>query len=428
MEARSRSVPRLAVLFPGQGSQHAGMGATLRQRFACAREVFAEASEALGWDLAALCDDSPAERLHRTENAQPALLTCSVATFRVLEAELEIQPVVGAGHSVGELSALVCAGSMALADAVRAARARGQLMQEAAPLGEGGMAAVFGLGAEDVESICTALATEGARVWVANYNAAEQIVISGAAPAVAEACKRLDAAGGVAHPLAVSIPAHTPLMQSAARAFAAALAPIAIQGTRWPVLANRTAEPYGAAEDILDSLVLQLTHPVQWRRTMAALAAHDLDAMLEVGPKTVLRDLLKLELPGQVGFAVGEPAGLDALRRFLDGRLSGAGTPAPEWADFLGRCLAIAVTSRNHNDDTAKYAVGVVEPYRKLEAMRSAQLESGIVPGVDEIRRAADLVRRVLRGKRVPEAERAARLARLVEETRTAAVLPDFEP
>ena len=427
MPERARGAVRVAAVFPGQGAQHTAMGAALRACSAQAREAFEEASDALGWDVAALCDEQPAQRLNQTELAQPALLTCSVAAYRALQAELGMEPVVGAGHSLGELSALVCAESMTLVDAVRLVQARGRLMQQAAPLGAGGMAAVFGLAAEEVARICAALEGEGARVWVANYNAAEQTVISGQAEAVAAACDRLDAAGGVAHTLAVSIPAHTPLMAQAADRFAAELAPIELRNSRWPVLCNRTVEPHGAADAIKHDLVLQLTQPVQWRRTMAALAGFEVDAIVEVGPKTVLRDLFKLEMPGQVCFAVGEPDGLDALRRFASAPRPDQAAAALEWDGFLGRCLAIAVATRNDNEDPAKHAVAVVEPYRMLQAMRYEQWESGEAPGPAQIRRAADLLRRILRGKRVPEGERAARLSRLIEETRTAALLPDFD-
>jgi [acyl-carrier-protein] S-malonyltransferase len=422
---------RYAVLFPGQGSQHAGMGAALRTHHASARETFEEASGVLGLDVAALCDEQPVQRLNHTLYAQPALLTCSVAAWRVLQAELGLEPVIGAGHSVGEFSALVCSGVLAFADAVRLVHSRGRLMQEAAPLGVGGMAVVFGVPAETVEAVCAAVSAAGQRVWIANYNSAEQAVISGEAAAVREACTRLGAAGGLAHPLAISIPAHSPLMKAAAEGLAAELAPVILREGRWPVLSNRTVQPHRSAAEMKENLVLQLTQAVQWRRTMLALREQKVDAVLEVGPKTVLRDLFKLEVPGQVCFSVGEPAGVEAVRRFLEARTGSSPAdvaPALEWEDFLGRCLAVAVATRNRSTEPGKYAVGVVEPYRKLEAMRHQQREAKRPPSAEEIRQGAELLRRMLRTKRVPEPERVARMARLLEETRTAALLPDFEP
>lgn len=404
------------------------MGAALAATHPQIAEVFEEASDALGLDLTALCAEQPASRLHQTVHAQPALVACSVATWRVLASELGTLPVMGAGHSVGELSALACAGVFTLSDAVRLARRRGELMQEAAPLGFGGMAAVFGLSAERVEAGCAELSARGFRVWLANHNAAEQTVISGEAAALKEACALLRKAGGVAHPLAVSIPAHTPLMQAAADRYAAELEQVHIAEGLWPVISNRSVQPYTTAT-VRENLVVQLTHPVQWLRTLTLLGKQRLDAVIEVGPKAVLRDLVRLESPGQLCFAVGEPAGLDALLGYVKKHASAPPeAPLKEWGQFLTRCLMAAVGARNHNTDPAKFAVGVVEPYRKLEALRRAEVELGKPCGPTEIRQGAELLKQILRTKRLPLAERTARLSELFAITRTSSLMPDFEP
>lgn len=419
---------RLAVVFPGQGAQHVGMGRALCERFPVARETFAEASEALGYDLARLCGEGPEEQLGRTVHAQPAILTCSVAVWRVLEKECGLAPVLGAGHSLGEFSALACAGVLAFGDAVRLVEARGRFMQRAAPLGSGGMAAVFGLPGARVEALCAELSAGGERVWVANFNSAEQVVISGTSAGVKRACERLTAEGGVTHEMKISIPAHTALMRPAAEQLAEALARVPLADARFPVISNATVEPYQQAAMVRDNLVRQLTRPVQWRRIMALLAEGSFDAILEVGPRTVLRDLFKMEFPRTPCFAVGDETGVEAVRRFLARPPPGTLEAQPGWAEFLPRCLALAVATRNRAADASRYEAAVVEPYRKLEALRRAQREQGQVPTREQIRQGAELLRRILRSKKLPEPDRARRFQRLLHETGTAALLPDFEP
>ena len=231
---------KTAVVFPGQGSQRIGMGKSLCECFATARRTFEEASEVLGYDLLAVCTAGREDVLGQTVHAQPALLTLSVAAFRVLEEERLLEPSLGAGHSLGELSALTCAGALPFRDAVKLVALRGRAMQEAVPVGVGAMLAVFGVEPARVQEVCARLSTPDAVVSVANYNSSTQLVLSGHREAVRRASEQLESQGAVTHLLAVSIPSHSALMQPAAEKLAEALVGIPVSAPRWPVVSNVT--------------------------------------------------------------------------------------------------------------------------------------------------------------------------------------------
>jgi len=281
------------LLFPGQASQFPGMGKELYEAFPAAREVFQEASDALSQDVAALCFRGTEEELRMTENTQPAIFTVSVAAFRVLSEELWIQPACAAGHSLGEYSALVAAGVLPLADAARVLRSRGKYMQEAVPVGEGAMAAILGLPQEKVEEACRRASALGV-VSPANFNGGDQIVISGAAKAVAAACDAAKAAGAKrALPLPVSAPFHCALMLPAAERLSSELRAVPQGPFRFPVVANVTAAPYVAGDVVAEILVRQIVAPVRWEESVRVMQGMGADAFLEVGPGKVLAGLVR---------------------------------------------------------------------------------------------------------------------------------------
>jgi [acyl-carrier-protein] S-malonyltransferase len=285
---------KLAFLFPGQGSQAVGMGRDLADRFPIAAKTFAEADEALGIPLSKLCFEGPEEELRLTENTQPAIMTVSVAAARVL-AEKGIEPALAAGHSLGEWSAHVIAGTFSFADAVRAVKARGAAMQRAVPAGEGAMAAVLALDAAQIAEACAEAAAEtGLAVQAANLNSPTQTVISGASAAVtraAELCKARGARRTVM--LAVSAPFHCALMQPAQQEVAKVLAGIALSDPRIPVAANVTGHLVNTAAAARDALVHQVTGAVRWVDCVGALKAAGPELYIETGPGKVLCGLLK---------------------------------------------------------------------------------------------------------------------------------------
>lgn len=284
---------KFAAVFPGQGSQSVGMFADLMDEGVVA-STYAEASEALGYDLKALTLNGPEAELNRTEITQPAILTASVAAFRLLSERTGAAPAVAAGHSLGEYSALVCAGSIAFADAVKLVRLRGKAMQEAVPAGQGAMAAVLGVADEDVEKGCASVREKGLKVWAANFNTPGQVVISGASDGVLAASEYFAANGAKrVVPLAVSAPSHCPLMQSAADKLKEALDAIEVRDASFPVFANFTAAPETSAAAIKDALVAQLTGPVRWSQTVKAIADQGIGTLCELGPNRVLSGMLR---------------------------------------------------------------------------------------------------------------------------------------
>jgi [acyl-carrier-protein] S-malonyltransferase len=294
---------KIAFLFPGQGSQAVGMGRELAERFPVAAETFAEADAALGFPLSKLCFEGPGEALRLTENTQPAIMTVSVAAARVLAGH-GVEPALAAGHSLGEWSAHVIAGTLSFADAVRAVKARGAAMQRAVPAGEGAMAAVLQLDPAQVAEACEEAAREtGLVVQAANLNSPGQTVISGAAAAVEKAsalCKARGARRAV--PLPVSAPFHCALMQPAQEEVARVLAGLALHDPRIPVAANVTGSFVTTAAAARDALIRQVTGAVRWVECVQSLEGRSLsvegqgagaDVFIEVGPGKVLCGLLK---------------------------------------------------------------------------------------------------------------------------------------
>jgi [acyl-carrier-protein] S-malonyltransferase len=282
----------IAYVFPGQGSQSVGMGRALYDAFPEARAVFEEADAALDQPLSELIFNGPAETLTLTEHTQPAILTMSVAAYRVLEAR-GFRPAMVAGHSLGEYSAHVAAGTFTFADAVRLVRHRGRYMQEAVPVGTGAMAAILGLDAARVQQACDE-AAQGDVVSAANLNAPGQVVIAGHASAVARAMERAKALGAKrAIPLQVSAPFHCALMRPAEERLEPELRALPARDPRVPVIANVDAQPKTDAGSAIEALVRQVSAPVRWEDVMRRLLADGATTFVEVGPGTVLTGLGK---------------------------------------------------------------------------------------------------------------------------------------
>jgi [acyl-carrier-protein] S-malonyltransferase len=307
----------VACLFPGQGSQVVGMGRDLCEAFPVAAATFEEADDSLGASLGRLCFDGPPEALSLTEHAQPAILTASVAAFRVLHGSTGLEPAVLAGHSLGEWSALVVSGAIAFADAVRGVRERGRLMQRAVPAGVGAMAAVMGLESDDVGVLC-AIAAEDDVLGPANLNGAGQTVVAGGVAAVERLVALAASRGGKARRLPVSAPFHCALMAPAADGLAAWLADTTLHAPAWPIVTSVEARQVTGVDDVRRLLVAQVTAPVRWQETMHAVAAHDVGLALEVGPGRVLAGLLRREVPALRCLGVSGPADVEAVRQALE--------------------------------------------------------------------------------------------------------------
>ena len=308
---------KIAFVFPGQGSQHIGMGKDLWERYQLAQDHFREAGKVLGLDMAQICFTGPEEALKMTTNTQPALLLCSVIAFRLLE-EKGIKPDFVAGHSLGEYSALVAGGSLRFADALYLVRKRGEFMQEAVPLGRGAMAAILGLEKGAVAKICEE-AQDGQIVEIANLNSPGQIVISGETGAVDRAIKAAKEKGAKrAILLPVSAPFHCRLMRPAGERLSDLLAAVEVRDLKIPLAANVDGQLTTSADSIRPALVRQVSSPVLWEDCIHTLQEAGVDTYVEVGPGTVLSGLIKRTVKEAILLHVEDDEGListiEALR------------------------------------------------------------------------------------------------------------------
>lgn len=309
----------LALVFPGQGSQQVGMLRELAERYSVVGTTFEEASEALGYDLWQVVQEGPAEALNATACTQPALLTASVAIWRIWQ-ELEgPRPGAMAGHSLGEYSAMVCAGVMPFAEGVRLVKLRGEAMQAAVPAGQGAMAAILGLDDAVVEQACAETA-QGDVVSAVNYNAPGQVVIAGSKAAVERAIAACQEAGAKrAMPLPVSVPSHCALMEPAAERLAAALGEVTLKAPRYTVVQNVDAQAHADVETLRTRLIEQLYRPVRWTSCVEAMSERGAEVFIECGPGKVLTGLGKRIARGSKGLAVNDPESLDAALELARG-------------------------------------------------------------------------------------------------------------
>lgn len=284
---------KLAFVFPGQGAQYPGMGKDIAEKYLSAADIFERADRALAFPLSKICFNGPEDELKLTANTQPAILTVSIAILQVLREHIDITPDFVAGHSLGEYSALVCAGGMEFEDAVRTVRQRGKYMQNAVPAGTGSMTAIIGMEREKLQQFCEEYSHEEHIVVIANLNCPKQYVISGHNAAVQVVSQAAQKSGALIIPLAVSAPFHSPLMQKAADELESWLGKIPIQDLKIPLINNAEALILRKAENVKNSLVRQMQASVLWETSMRKLIAEGVSTFVEIGPGKVLSGLIK---------------------------------------------------------------------------------------------------------------------------------------
>ncbi|HEX2926178.1 MAG TPA: ACP S-malonyltransferase, partial [Ruminiclostridium sp.] len=344
------------------------------------------------------------------------ILTASIAAFRVYMQEIGIKPDFTAGHSLGELSALCSAGAIKFSDAVKLVRKRGKLMQEAVPEGMGSMAAVSGIDRAVIERECCGASSDGCIVVVSNYNSAEQTVISGHTKAVNDAGERLKDMGARVVYLKVSAPFHSPLMQPAADRFMEELVKISFGGMEWPVISNVTSQPYPGKDRIAEYLSLQITSPVKWQSTIELLQRSGVDTAIEMGPKTVLKNLMRSN--DAITVYSSETSGdMTLIRKKFTSATNSSGTPVNNGLKFITGCIAAAVSTKNRNWDNDTYQKGVVEPYKKLVDMKEELVRQRRKPLEEHIVEAGDLLKQIFNTKMLTADEQKDRFNQLFMET-----------
>lgn len=398
----------VALLFPGQGSQYPGMGLDVFNDNESVRARFDQASEILGHSVAELCFEAAPAELTRTANAQIALLVLSYAMYEVLDETRRPRVTCMAGHSLGEITALLAAGALSFEDAVRLVKVRGEAMDECAASAETGMIAALDVPATQVERLLQQFNADGHGVQVANYNGPTQTVVAGSRAELKQLTTLLEGNGVRVALLNVAGAFHSPYMAGAVPAFVAAISETPFHTPRVPVYSTVTGRRYEGADDIRDALSGQLTSPVRWSAVVEGISRREPDAWIEVGPKTVLTKMVARMLgDDQIVFGLdGEPALRDAGFERLDA--------APGGPSAVALCLGAAAATRNRNFDDAAYTAGVINPYRQLVELN----QNAEAPLSDEtLFGAIQLLRTIMQTKGVPAVEQSDRIGSILGRT-----------
>lgn len=417
---------KIAFLFPGQGAQYIGMGKSLCNYFSLADEIFNEADNILGFGLKKLCFEGNLEELTSTENTQPAVLVASYAAYKVFMEELGIQPFGCAGHSLGEITALTCAGSIQFSDAVRIVRERGRLMQEVSTAGTGSMVAVSGIDKITIEQECEKESRQGDIAVISNYNSPIQVVISGNCNAVERVCKNLSEFGGKTTLLKVSAPFHSPIMEPAAEKFEKVLKKYNYREPEYTVVSNVDARAYAGKNEIITRLKEQMVRPVRWQESMKYFKQQGVDSVIEIGPKNILKKLMEQNVHSIKTFSFERKEDLNNLKDNFSGCIKAKGKIGSKKPTVVSMCLAIAVCTKNNNWDNTKYEQGVVLPYYKIQKMQEKIENENRQPEFIEMEDALKMLKNVFDTKRVKKQEQIMRFNQIYEQTGTKNLFKGF--
>lgn len=396
---------KVALLFPGVGSQYEGMGKHLYSNHAESQAVFQEASDALGTDMKRLCFNTEQSLLNLMPNAQPAIFTVSMAAFQVYQSEIGIQPQLLAGHSLGEYTALTCAGALSFVESIKLLHQRGLYMQEMAEQGAYEMLAVRNLSHQHLESIRQDLAVQGHSIYFCNDNAPQQWSVTGERRSIEVFEKRAVQEQAQVFPLFFSTPSHTPLMSTVADKLLNDLQKCTFHNLEWPVISNLTGLPYEKGSQISEMLRNQFVSPVKWRQSMSYLKTQKLDGVVELGPKTILKNLAHANGVKAPLFAFDIESDIKDAKMSLSGQSE---IPIKK-VDVIVKALSIATCTRNENWDQEEYYQGVVVPFQALKVLLESIEEENREPLNEEIGKSITLLKKILRTKKVSPSEQAYR-------------------
>lgn len=388
---------KIALLFPGVGSQYVGMSKSLYENFPIFKETVDEAGDILSMDISELFfSPEKKEELNRLENAQAALLTASIATYRVFMREIGIRPHFCMGHSLGEYSALCAAGVIRFPDALKLVRDRALVVNEAAKGIDGTMMWVINLDVEILEEVCRESQGEERVLYISAYDSPVQASISGNTDVLMKVAKKLEDKGAIVYPLKLSGPFHCPLMKQASDKMKPILQQYNYEQPDYTVIANRNAAPYNGAESVVDNLSLQLISPIRWKASIDYLLEQGTGIGIEIGPKNVLKFLMAKNTDAIKTYITNSNTDLDVISDELL-------VKEDEYLRIIGKCLGAAVSTKNNCDNNEEYEEKVIKPYRGVEAIFNQFTESGKRPGSDHVKTAIQMLRAVLAAKKVPD-------------------------
>jgi [acyl-carrier-protein] S-malonyltransferase len=414
---------KIAFLFTGQGAQYVGMGKNFYDGYQIAKQTFEEANDVLGFDLAKMCFEGPLGQLSQTENTQPAMLAVSIAIYRVYMEEIGIVPQFSAGHSLGEYSALVSAGAIRFADALKLVRERGKYAQDIVSKDIGAMTIIDGMDRSTIEAECKKVSREGSEVWINCYNSPMQYAIAGYKEQVEQVETALLEKDAQITPLIGGAPYHTPLMEAASNQLAAELDKYTIYQFKWPVITNIAGKPNRDPEKLNHILLKQFTSPVQWQETLGYLKKHGVTAVIEMGPQNILTKLVSANVPEIKAFCYGQKDGRQELLEFLSTDIKSR----KDIPTVVTRSMAAAVATPNTNFDKDEYQAGVIEQYRKLQQLQEQLEQAGADPNAEQMKEAFEILKIIFKTKKVTLKEQIEWFYQIMDETSTHYVLHDFK-